>query len=587
MTATRSAATLAVPPAVAPRFAHLRAFVAELAAHGLRHVGIAPGARSTPLTVSLAGEPRIDSWSHVDERSAAFFALGVARATRRPAAIVCTSGTAAANFYPAVVEAAHAGVPLIVLTADRPPELRDCEAGQAIDQIKMYGGYVKWFAEAGMADAGLPYFRSLARRALREAADVPRGVVHINFPLREPLIDDDAPRRGETAAGVDATLVTAGAPPPAAADVERLARRIDATPRGLILCGAADRGEDEAAAITALAARSGYPILADPTSQLRRAAHRHAVVASYDAIVADHELAETLAPDLVLRFGGMPVCKPLRLWLEHHAVPQIVFDPRSRWNDPSGTAAEMWRTDTSATCQALLATANAPAGGAWCAAWRAAEARACDAKAALLAATTALSGAGLFARLAATMPAGSCLYVGNSLPIRQLEAAWPGDAPPVRVLCNRGANGIDGVVSCILGAAAASAEPVVGVLGDLSFYHDLNGLLAARRRRIDATLIVLNNDGGGIFSMLPQARLGAVFDEYFTTPHGLDFEHAARLYDCAFDRIESWPHFAETLRRALTSPGTNIIEIPIDRDADVAITRELIVTAAKRAGGEE
>ncbi len=222
-----------------PEFPHLRAFVAELAAGGLRHVCISPGARSTPLTVSFAREPRTTCWSHIDERSNAFFALGIAKATRSPAAIVCTSGTAAANFFPAIIEAAHAGVPLIVLTADRPAELRDCEAGQAIDQIKLYGDYAKWFAEVGMQDSGLPYFRTLARRALREAASVPRGVVHLNFPLREPLIADGGHRDDvtlEPAATVAPVVVPAGAPHPQAEDLARLVALIkldDARPHRL------------------------------------------------------------------------------------------------------------------------------------------------------------------------------------------------------------------------------------------------------------------------------------------------------------------------------------------------------------------
>lgn len=566
-------------------FGHLRAFVEELAEHGLRDVCIAPGARSTPLTISLAHEPRLDCRSQVDERSAAFFALGAARATRRAALVVCTSGTAAANFYPAIVEAAQANVPLIVLTADRPPELRDCEAGQAIDQIKMYGSFVKWFAEAGSAETGERYFRTLARRAWREANDVPAGVVHLNFPLREPLL---APAAVTVAAprGGGGVVVRAAAPSPAGADAERLAARIAASPRGLIVCGPADHDPREAAALAALADHTGYPILADPTSQLRRAAHASAVVASYDAIVASGEVAKRLRPDVVLRFGGLPVSKPLRLWLEDHAVPQIVCDPRGRWNDPSGTAAEMWRTDTAATCEALLGRCERRAERAWPAAWLAADRAATTAKSAFLADSAALSGAGVFARLAAIAPDETILYVGNSLPIRQLEAAWPARGPDVRVLCNRGANGIDGMVSSILGAAATAASPVVGVLGDLSFYHDLNGLLAARRRRIDATLIVLNNDGGGIFSMLPQSRLGDVFDEYFTTPHGLDFEHGARLYGCAFDRVADWDHFESVLRGAIDSPGTNIVELRIDRDADLAITRELIAAGAAAARAE-
>ncbi len=573
-----------------PEFPHLRTFVAGLAAGGLRNVCLSPGARSTPLTVSFAREPRIKCWSHVDERSSAFFALGVAKASRTPTAVVCTSGTAAANFFPAVVEAAHAGVPLIVLTADRPPELRDCEAGQTIDQIKLYGDFPKWFAEVGMPESGTPYFRTLSRRALREAASAPAGVVHLNFPLREPLIaegpDDLAVEPTDaTAPGI----VVSAAPHPADADISRLAALLRSTQCGLIACGPADLTGETATAIDSLAARTGYPVAADPTSQMRRHDYFDRVLDSYDSLVASESLSDDLAPDLVLRFGGLPICKPLRLWLERHEVPQIVIDPNGRWNDPCGTAREIWRTDIAATCNALLDSLGSDTArdGEWSRRWFAADRQARKAKDSSIAEQHHLSGVGLFARLARNMAAGSTLYVGNSLPIRQLEAIWPADATPIRVLCNRGANGIDGVVSSVLGAAAVSSGPVVAVLGDLSFYHDLNGLLAAHRYPINATIIVPNNDGGGIFSMLPQARpeaqLGAIFDEYFTTPHGLDFRHAAEMYTCGFDRVEDWSHFDQAFSRAQSSTSTNIIEIPIDTARDLETTRVLIAAGSNAA----
>jgi len=572
-----------------PEFPHIRAFVGALAAAGLRDVCISPGARSTPLTVSLTREPRLRCWSHADERSGAYFALGMALVTRTPTAVVCTSGTAAANFFPAVVEAASAGVPLIVLTADRPPELRDREADQTIDQIHLYGRYAKWFAEVGMADCGLAYFRDLARRAMREAGDVPAGAVHLNFPLREPLLAESAPRDIDTTLSAAAPIAVRGGPPhPEFRDIARLAARIDATPRGLILCGPADHEAGVTNAIHALSRRIGYPILADPTSQLRRTEYADQVVDCYDGLIAGADAAAALAPDLVLRFGKLPTSKRLRLWLEQRVVPQVVVEPRGTWNDPSGTSVEMWRTDIASTCHALCAAMPTapPVAGDWIGGWRTLGRRARRAVDAVTSSSTPLSGVGLFARLARAMPRPSLLYTGNSLPIRQLEAVWPARAGDVRMLCNRGANGIDGVVSSILGAAAVSAAPVVGVLGDLSFYHDLNGLLIAKRRRINATIIVLNNDGGGIFSMLPVSRLGDTFNEYFTTPHGLDFRHAAEMYGCAFDRIDDWRAFDDAFRRALDRAGTNIIEIPIDRDEDAAITRRVTEAAAGAAADQ-
>lgn len=568
-------------------FPHLRIFAAALAAAGVRDVCIAPGARSTPLALSLTRQQRLRCHSHVDERSAAFFALGCAVAGRAPAALLCTSGSAAANFFPAVVEAACAGVPLVVLTADRPAELRDREADQTIDQIHLYGRHAKWFADVGPADCGPAYFADLARRAVSEAAGVPAGVAHLNFPLREPLLAPPGLSPADAPPVPPRPPLLRRAPHPAGGDIARLAERIAATPRGLILCGPADHDDAARDAIAALAARSGYPILADPTSQLRRARYADAVVQCYDGLVAD-AAADRLAPALVLRIGKLPTSKRLRLWLQGRAVPHFVVDPRGRWNDPTAAAEEIWPTDIAATCIMLSATLDAALpqrldSRRWRAAWADADGRARAAIADVAGAAPRLCGVGVFHRLARLLPTDAVVYVGNSLPIRQLEAAWPADAGAVRFLCNRGANGIDGLVSSILGAAAASDAPVVGVIGDLSFYHDLNGLLAARRRRIDATIVVLNNDGGGIFSLLPMAQLGATFDEFFTTPHGLDFRSAAQLYGCAFDRPADWQEFAAMLRRAISQPGTNIIEVPLDRDADLAVTRSVTAAVAAAA----
>lgn len=588
-TAGTTAAAAVLPHVREREFPHLRAFAAALAAAGVRDVSIAPGARSTPLVVSLARQPQLRCHSHVDERSAAFFGLGAAMAARRPVALLCTSGTAAANFYPAVVEASHNGVPLVILTADRPAELRDRGADQTIDQLHLYGRYAKWFVEVGAADCGVAYFAELARRAVGEACGVPAGVVHLNFPLREPLLAPPAisPSNGHTPSTGQPPILR-GAPQASAADIARLAGHIAATARGLILCGPADHTSATCDAIAAFAEYSGYPILADPTSQMRRSRYAGAVVQCYDGL-AD-AAADRLAPALVLRFGRLPTSKRLRLWLQRLAVPQLVVEPRGSWNDPLGTAAEIWPTDIAATCDAVVAAlAEAPRSldrRRWRAAWNEADQRARRAVAALVDGEQQPSGVGVFHRIARTMPAGALLYVGNSLPIRQLEAVWPADGGDARILCNRGANGIDGVVSSILGAAAVSPTPVVGVVGDLSFYHDLNGLLAARRRRIDATIVVLNNDGGGIFSMLPMAELGDTFDEFFTTSHGLDFRCAADLYGCAFDRVTDWRQFEDALRRAVPQPGTNIIEVRLDREADLAITRRVTEAAAAAVRGD-
>ncbi len=336
-----------------PRWAGIADFVDELARSGVADACVSPGARSTPLAFLLAAHPGLRVWSHIDERSGAFFALGAAKAARRPVVVLCTSGTAAANFLPAVVEAAYAHVPLIVLTADRPPELRECGAGQAIDQLKLYGDHAKWFAEVGDADCGRRYFRALACRAAATAAAPPAGPVHLNFPFREPLLpapasestaaDDTSPR----AASAPYTTFHAAEQTASAATVAELAALLAASPRGLIACGPADANAETAAAIADLGRELGYPILADPTSQMRCGAHDTTqVIDTYDAMLRRDAVVERLAPELVLRIGPMPTCKPFAAFLRRHATArQVVIDPLGPWNDPLHLAADIVRAD--------------------------------------------------------------------------------------------------------------------------------------------------------------------------------------------------------------------------------------------------
>ncbi len=584
-------------PSADPTYAAIAAFADELVAAGLRHVCISPGARSTPLTLTLATHPRLRAWSHIDERSGSFFALGIAKATRSPVAVVCTSGTAAANFFPAVIEAAYAHVPLVVLTADRPAELRDCGAGQAIDQLKLYGSHVKWFVEVGDAKAGERYFRTLGSRAMAAARATPAGPVHLNFPFREPLVPvgwpgagadgsfdrDDACRPCEP---FSRTTVHTPVLLPDTGTVCELAEALAARPRGLVVCGAYDGGASHAAAVTRLAELLRYPVLADPTSQLRSGPHDTSrVVDTYDALLRDDSFASRVAPEVVVRIGPMPASKALASYLRCHPDSlQIVIDPCGPWNDPLHMAARIIRCEPLALCEAVIGRLEArpvrPVEDRhWLPAWLGAQRFARAAIAERLVSMVELFEGKVFTQLERLLPDGACLYVGNSMAVRDLEAFWPAGRRAVRVLCNRGANGIDGFVSSGLGAAAVTEGPLVVVTGDLAFYHDMNGLLAAKRYGLRAVIVVLNNDGGGIFSYLPQARCGDAFAEYFLTPHGLDFRAAAELYGCAFVRIASWEQFSDAVAGALRAPGTTIIEVPIDRARSVELHQAIWAAA--------
>ncbi len=569
-------------------FAYVGAFVDELARSGVRHVCLAPGSRSTPLALMVARHPEITLWTHLDERSASFFALGLAKARREPVALVCTSGTAAANFLPAVIEARYGWVPLLVLTADRPPELRDVGAPQSIDQIQLYGNHVKWFVEVAMPEATpdlLRYVRMLAGRAAATALASPSGPVHLNFPFREPLV----PLPVDPVAGNDSAWAgrPVGQPYVALTQAPRVlepgqlsevAAVLARARRGLIICGPQD-DPDLAGAVTWLAKRLGFPLLADPLSQVRCGEHdRTTVIDAYDAFLRDERVAGGFLPDLVVRFGAMPTSKPVLLYLQRYPeCPHILVDDGDGWNDPTLLASQVIHADPRLLCDSLLDVLGdrGLSDPSWLSTWTEIDRRTRTAIETRLADTGELFEGRVFAELARLLPDRSTLYVGNSMPVRDLDTFFPARGRSIRFLANRGANGIDGVVSSALGAAVGSDGPLVLVIGDISFYHDMNGLLAAKRYGLNATIVLLNNDGGGIFSFLPQASQPEHFEALFGTPHGLDFRPAAELYDAAFTRVDTWEGFREAVQRGLVSDGLDIIELRTGRDRNVTLHREI------------
>ena len=563
------------------------AMVSELARCGVRHATVSPGSRSTPLAVALWREPSIDVSVIVDERSASFFALGAAQATGTPVAVLCTSGTAAANLHPAVCEADESAVPLIVLTADRPPELRDIGAGQTIDQLKLYGSAVRWFCEVGTHDAdddGLLHFRSVACRAYWTAAGDPRpGPVHLNVPWRDPLgpephpddVTAESPLALDGRDGRPLTTVPPTPPLPAEALVEALFERLRAAPRGLIVAG---RMRPPAAeAIASLGDRAGYPILAEPTSQLRLGRHdRSLVVAAYEPIARARP--SELEPELVLRFGEMPTCKPLRQWLA--AIPdaaQLAIDPFAGWNEPSRIAGAIVRAHAEPLCEGLVErfSGRRPDRG-WADSWLAAAGAAGEALAAGLDRADEPTEPGLHRVLGAAYAAGELVYTASSMPIRDQEAFLPSGEADVVFLANRGANGIDGLVSSGIGAAHAGGRPTVIVTGELGLLHDIGGLAALRDVDTPVRIVVVNNGGGAIFDFLPQAgQLDAEeFEALLGTPRAVDCERVAELFGLAHRRVFD---LAEV--RAALAAGTGLIEVRVDRGENVAVHRALTEAA--------
>lgn len=586
----------------ATTYAFVNAFVDELARAGVRHVCIAPGSRSTPLALTIAEHPRLKSWMHLDERSGAFFALGMARALHEPVALLCTSGTAAANFFPAVVEANIAGVPLIVLTADRPPELRDVGAGQTIDQNRLYGAHVKWFVEVALPEATpgmLRYARTLGARAAAAANAKPCGPVHLNFPFREPLVPapaespDDFSDEDVTAwRGRDDdepwVRASSGLLAPTDAMIGRLASQISEAVKPLIVCGP-QTDEKLAASLGGLARTIGAPLLADPLSQVRWGTHdRSAVIDRYDALLRHPDTADELAPDFILRIGAVPTSKALFQWIERQESARLVVVDPSRWPDPSLRAHEMLRVDPRNLCESLLhqVARRETTTCDWLNQWQVANTRASEALTNYSGSLNeAFEGAAL-ADVAASLPERASLCISSSMPVRDLDTFGQGDSRSIRVIANRGANGIDGVISTALGVAAASrhtdAGPVVLVIGDIAFYHDMNGLLASKLHALDATIVVINNDGGGIFSFLPQASSPKHFEKLFGTPHGLDFAPVAMLYGATYQRASDSQSLRGGISAGMSGKGLHIIEYRTDRVRNVELHRGA-VSAVGRA----
>jgi len=559
------------------------AFVEELARCGVRRAVVSPGSRSTPLALALWRQPEIEVTVIVDERSAAFFALGAAQATGTPVAILCTSGTAAANLHPAICEADESALPLIALSADRPPELRGIGAGQTLDQIKLYGSAVRWFCEVGTHDAdddGLLHYRSTACRAFASARGEPRpGPVHLNLPWREPLsptpvegaVTATDPLALEGRGGRPLTAITPLDLEPSGFLLEEVSKHIAEAISGVIVAGR-QLDPELRGTLAHLAEAAGFPILADPTSQVRCGPHdRSHVVAGYDLLLRDDHFRNRTTPDLVLRFGEMPTSKPLRAWLAASGADQIVVDPRAGWNEPTRRAAAILRADPTELAAGWAARVER-GDREYAALWRQADDAAAQAVAGELAGDGPITEPGLQLALATAHRDGDLVYTASSVPIRDQEAFLPASETDIRFLSNRGANGIDGLVSSGIGAAAASGRPTTILTGDLGLLHDVGGLAALRDVEAPVRIVVIDNDGGGIFHFLPQAEAlgGEEFEALLGTPQGISAAKAADLFDLRHRSLGTLAELPEAL-----AAGSGLIEVAVDRQANVEQHRRL------------
>jgi 2-succinyl-5-enolpyruvyl-6-hydroxy-3-cyclohexene-1-carboxylate synthase len=571
-----------------------RAVVQELSRAGVGHAVVAPGSRSAPLALACAeAAPDMRVFSVVDERTAGFFALGLALESGRPAAVVVTSGTAGAHLLPAVMEAWASHVPLVVLTANRPWELHGFGAAQTVRQEGLFGGFTRssaFLAAPEASSAAFLHLRAVVARAVALSRSAPRGPVHLDVPFREPL----APEPGASdVAGLEPLALEGregsflASPPPLRRPPEQalaeLRHQLARTEKGLLVVGPRAEADGLAGAVLALANSYGYPVLADVASNVRWNG-AGPVVGHADVLLRSDGLRQVLRPELVLRLGGGLTSKRLSQWLDACGAETVLLVEDEAVVDSAHRARLVLAGDLAATCVALTAS-TPPRRAPWAEAFLAADARADATLTEAFAAAGPLSEPQLAHQVVSSLPEGARLVVASSMPIRDVESFAPSSAARIRVLANRGLNGIDGTLSTALGVAAASGAPTVALLGDLAFLHDLGGLLIARRSGIPLTVVVANNDGGGIFSFLPVASVGAAFEPLFATPHGLELEHAGALFGARFTRVKSAVELSLALKEGLLG-GLHLLEARLPgRAANVELHHALAERAARAAEG--
>ena len=532
--------------------------VDDLVRFGMEHATLSPGSRSTPLALALARHPNVRLHVHLDERAAGFFALGIAKATGRPVAVACTSGTAAAELLPAVVEASMTRATLVLLTADRPPELRDVGANQTIEQIGLFGGYVRVSIDAPVpGDApDEQTWHDLVLRLTRASMGWPPGPVHLNLPFREPLVGAPQVMPASPPSGTEFTL--SAVPEPEELDV--LEWELSSTTDGLIMAGWM---RESPPTLPELAARSGWPLLAEPTSNLRVPG----ALSAGQFLLADARFPNEHVPEVVLQFGAAPTSRA-SLELVRRAGRLVIVDQDHLVADPHRKAAWTLPAEPAGFVSELLFGYEPEEESAWLRAWREADEAARTAVDGVVDAWTEPFEGRIARDVASSVPDGGVLVVGSSMPVRDLDA-YMRPREGLRVLANRGASGIDGFVSTALGVSAVAATTTV-LCGDLTLLHDIGSLIWSAGRGVDCVIVVPNNDGGAIFSFLPQRELPE-FEELFATPHGLDLGAICRAAGAGHARVERAGDLIPEVERAREAGGVHVVEVPIDRARNVEL----------------
>ncbi|MBE9124578.1 MULTISPECIES: 2-succinyl-5-enolpyruvyl-6-hydroxy-3-cyclohexene-1-carboxylic-acid synthase [unclassified Coleofasciculus] len=583
---------------------------------GLTTAIICPGSRSTPLTVAFAQQSQIEAIPVLDERSAGFFALGLARKSGLPVALVCTSGTAGANFYPAVIEAKESRVPLLVLTADRPPELRDCHSGQTIDQVKLYGNYPNWQTELAVPSLEMGMLRYLRQTLIyaweRSLFPVP-GSVHLNLPFRDPLAPipqydtETLQSQFQPAEFFAAISPTFPLPTPVRLIAHGEAHSLlpipypewQQCPQGIIIVGLAQpqHPKEYCGAIAQLSKALRFPVLAEGLSPLRNYAQVNPyLISTYDLILRNRQLAQQLAPALVIHIGELPTSKELRLWLDEYQPRRWIIDSSHHNLDALHGKTTHLRMSVEALVATDWVTDVTDEGGSWKAGelgsivsipnylqqWCEAEAKVRATVDQEMAAMKQLFEGKAAWLLSQCLPPGTPLFIANSMPVRDVEFFWVPGNTGVQPWFNRGANGIDGTLSTALGIAHRHQSSVM-LTGDLALLHDTNGFLLKNKIVGHLTIVLINNNGGGIFEMLPISKFDPPFEEFFATPQAVNFAQLCLTYGVEHQLIESWEQLKQRLN-TLPSTGIRVLELQTNRKADARWRHEYLGKLAAGIG---
>jgi 2-succinyl-5-enolpyruvyl-6-hydroxy-3-cyclohexene-1-carboxylate synthase len=556
-------------------------FIRELASIGVKYACISPGSRNTPLTLAAAYNKNIKSYVHIDERCSAFFALGLAKASETPVVVISTSGTATAELYPAIIEAYQHRVPLIICTADRPPELLDVGANQTINQNNLYKNHIRWFFDAGLPEPiprRLKHIKALAKRAVFESLIRSRGPVHINFPFRKPFEPDVfTDEIGDEVLELSNLVIAEKRDLYKETEKDVLAEKwfkevaslLIKYEKGLIIAGPENYNPLFHNACQALAEILNYPVLADGASQLRFGKHsKKNIISNFEGFLRAEKFAKNLQPDIIIQFGRTMISKALDGFLEKCNSIRFIINEYGDWFDPSNRANAAFACKPYLFCKMMkdfLHSKNFKRNsGKWLKKFKDADETALEVKNRLINNSKFPNECRIIDEIVQLLPDGSQLMISNSMPIRDFDYFASNISKNITVYNNRGASGIDGILSTALGIAKANKVPTFLLTGDSAFYYDMNALLSARKYSIPLIIVLINNNGGGIFEVLPVSKYGKVFKEYFVAPHDLDFAPFVKTFGGIYKLVESWQDFKEKFYKALKEKNFSVIEIRTD-----------------------